>query len=124
MSSPESAPDSAQPEPPLSGRSVESTPAYPEYVAPNVQTWTKANAEFTDLQASYDFLMTGRAAGGVLFNFSNAPQLEPGRERSLAAQGIPNGLYALPGSYLDTAAYWGAYVCGGSRATCAIKTIP
>jgi SAM-dependent methyltransferase len=47
MSSPESARVPAEPESPHSGRSVERTRAYPEYVARNVETWTKANAEFT-----------------------------------------------------------------------------
>src|SRR4051812_33446311 len=79
-----------------------------------------AFAQVDDLQASYDFLLSARAAGGVLFNFSNAPLLESGRERSLAAQNVPSGTYALPGSYYDTAAYWGAYVCGGQKATCAV----
>ncbi|MGZ6186450.1 MAG: hypothetical protein ACXWNN_11240, partial [Candidatus Binataceae bacterium] len=80
-----------------------------------------ARAQFDDLQASYDFLMTGRAVGGVLFNFSTAPQTGPGGQRSLAAQNVPTGDFALPASYIDTPAYWGAYVCGGSKATCAIN---
>jgi hypothetical protein len=63
-----------------------------------------ARAQVSELQASYDFLVTERAAGGVLFNFPNA-----------------TGNYPLPGSFYDTAAYWGAYVCRGSRATCAVN---
>ena len=58
----------------------------------------------SELQSSYDFLMRGRSQGGALFNFSNAA-----------------GNYLLPGSFYDTADYWGAYVCGGSKATCAIN---
>ncbi len=63
-----------------------------------------AIAQISDLQASYDFLVRERAAGGALLNFSNA-----------------TGNYLLPSSFYDTAAYWGAYVCEGSSASCAIK---
>lgn len=63
-----------------------------------------AVAQISQLKESYAFLVTGRTAGGALFNFSNA-----------------TGNYSLPSSFYDTAAYWGAYVCGGSSAACAIN---
>ena len=63
-----------------------------------------ARAQMSELQASYDFLMRERSAGGVLFNFPTAA-----------------GHFLLPGSFYDTAAYWGAYVCEGSSASCAIN---
>lgn len=73
------------------------------------------------LQQSYDFLLNGQTAGGVLFNFSNEPTFESGLKRSRQALSPPTGNYLLPRSYYDSAAYWGAYVCGGSSATCAIN---
>ena len=62
-----------------------------------------AAAQIDDLQASYDFLVNERAADGALLKFS-----------------ISGGTYLLPSSYYDTAAYWGAYVCAGSKDTCGI----
>ncbi len=63
-----------------------------------------AVAQISQLKESYAFLVSGQAAGGALFNFSNA-----------------TGNYLLPRSFYDSAAYWGAYVCGGSSAACAIN---
>lgn len=62
-----------------------------------------AAAEIDDLQASYDFLVRERAAGGALLTFS-----------------IAGGEYLLPASYFDSAAYWGRYVCENAKAACAI----
>lgn len=64
-----------------------------------------AAAQFTELQASYDFLVRERTAGGVLLDFS---------------LGQARAQYQLPASYLDTHAYWGAYVCESSKAKCAV----
>ncbi len=69
----------------------------------------------SELQASYDFLVRERSAGGALLNFS-AGLLDPGSKLSKAT-----GQYLLPGSFYDTAAYWGAHVCEGSGAACAIN---
>jgi hypothetical protein len=80
-----------------------------------------AGAQIGDLQASYDFLMTDRGAGGVLFSFSNAPLVEPGRTRQRNAPEPPTGTYLVPGSFYDTAAYWGAFVCERSRTICAVN---
>jgi hypothetical protein len=60
----------------------------------------------SQLQTSYDFLTTERGAGGVLFNFPNAA-----------------GNYLVPGSFYDTAAYWGSHVCESSGASCAVNDI-
>ncbi len=71
---------------------------------PHVAFAQSSPFENGQLQASYDFLMRGRAEGGVLFNFPNAA-----------------GNYLLPGSFYDTADYWGAYVCENKKATCGVN---
>jgi hypothetical protein len=63
-----------------------------------------AVAQIDQLKDSYDFLVTESTAGGVLFNFS-----------------VGESDYVLPRSFYDTGAYWGAFVCAGSRATCAVN---
>ncbi len=65
---------------------------------------TGLHAQSGDLQASYDFLVRERSAGGALLNFP-----------------IANGNYLLPSSYYDTGAYWGTHVCERSSAKCAVK---
>jgi hypothetical protein len=64
---------------------------------------TPLSAQRDDLQATYDFLVKERNAGGALFTFE-----------------IAGGNYALPHSYIDSAAYWAAYVCEGSAQRCAV----
>jgi hypothetical protein len=69
----------------------------------------EAVAQTTELQASYDFLVNKRTDGGALLNFP-----------LLNASNVM-GDYVLPGSFYDSAAYWGSYVCEGSKALCAIN---
>ena len=73
------------------------------YLALGVALPGGAAAQIDQLQASYDFLVRERTAGGSLLNFS-----------------VGTSRYVLPSSYYDTAAYWGAYVCEGSSAKCAV----
>ncbi len=61
-------------------------------------------AQQNSLQASYDFLVKERSAGGALLSFSNG-----------------TGDYLLPSSYYDTAEYWGVHVCEGASDTCAVN---
>jgi hypothetical protein len=63
-----------------------------------------AVAQVAPLQASYDFLVRERSAGGALFNFSTA-----------------TGNYLLPSSFYDTSDYWASYVCAGSGASCVVN---
>jgi hypothetical protein len=79
-----------------------------------------ARAQIGELQATYDFLLRERAAGGVLFSFSNAPLVAPGPAAAAVERRPPTGTYLLPASFTDTPEYWGAFVCGGSRAMCAV----
>lgn len=68
-----------------------------------------ALAQPADLQATYDFLVRERGAGGALVNV-----------QILNAANVM-GNYLLPASYIDSAAYWGGYVCEGARAVCAVE---
>lgn len=68
-----------------------------------------AAAQSSDLQATYDFLIRERSAGGALINV-----------QVLNASNVM-GNYLLPASYLDSAAYWGAYVCEGARDKCKVE---
>lgn len=68
-----------------------------------------AAAQSADLQATYDFLVHERSAGGALINV-----------QVLNASNVM-GNYLLPASYLDSAAYWGAYVCEGARERCKVE---
>jgi hypothetical protein len=66
------------------------------------------HAQLNQLQASYDFLVKERSAGGALLNFTN---------------GQAN--YLLPSSFYDTADYWAQHVCEGAqvetaKAKCAV----
>ncbi len=56
-----------------------------------------------DLDASYQFLVRRRGDGGVVFRLSAA-----------------DGGHALPASFLDTADYWGTYVCRMPGNACAV----
>ncbi len=73
------------------------------YLALGIALPRGATAQIDQLQASFDFLVRQRDAGGALLNFS-----------------VGERHYVLPSSYYDTAAYWGAYVCEGSSAACAV----
>ncbi len=66
-----------------------------------------APAGGADREASYRFLVSGRAAGGVL----RAPSAGP----------LKN--IGLPLSYLDDAAYWGEYVCALPGNSCAVTDL-
>jgi hypothetical protein len=64
-----------------------------------------ATAQFSDLSASYRFLVSDRPTqNGVLYE-ADAGQLRGA---------------ALPLSFFDTAKYWGAYVCRGQEVRCRV----
>jgi len=62
-----------------------------------------AAADIDELQASYEFLVRDRTAGGVIFKLPAA-----------------DGGYALPASFRDTADYWALYVCRLPGNNCAV----
>lgn len=68
-----------------------------------------AAAQSVDLQATYDFLIRERSAGGALINVQ------------ILNDSNVMGNYLLPASYIDSPAYWGAYVCEDSREICKVE---
>jgi hypothetical protein len=66
-----------------------------------------AHAEIVELESSYRFLISDQSQGGVLHT---------------ANTGVLKG-YALPVSFVDSAEYWGAYVCRQNGNSCTVRDI-